>query len=331
MIEQRDPVGPSATALPSNWRELQDYLGLCQADLDCIDRHRTAFLAQVEAMVEASVQAMLAQPALRTVVARESSRERQRIVARKYLESLACPDIDAAYVRHRASIGQIHIRVRITQDWVMAAAAVYLREIHTRFPDAAYPGLYIALQRRIIFDTILIVGEYVRETIHANECYRAEMGAVGEEIRGFVGQITPIVHGQTQASAALEQAHHSMLAAMSALHASLQGIAQISTFITEVADRTNLLGLNAAIEAARVGDQGRGFGVVAEEIRKLAQRSSESVRQIGAAVEEITRHARTMNEQTHSTLAISQQLSTAAVALNDQMQTLSSASERLRR
>jgi len=83
---------------------------------------------------------------------------------------------------------------------------------------------------------------------------------------------------------------------------------EILRFINEISANSNLLGLNAAIEAARAGEHGRGFGVVAEEIRKMADNSAESVKRIKHILDSIRNESAAIEKQVADILTISTEL-----------------------
>ncbi|MFY0544262.1 methyl-accepting chemotaxis protein [Brevibacillus sp. H7] len=142
---------------------------------------------------------------------------------------------------------------------------------------------------------------------------------------------------------AIQQAVNHSAAVVKELGERSQAITQIVEVITGIASQTNLLALNAAIEAARAGEHGRGFAVVADEVRKLAEQSEESAREIARLIQEIqletgkaveamdqgTQEAQTGAVVVKEAGEAFQRIVLAAHSVADQIQEVSAATEQL--
>lgn len=178
-------------------------------------------------------------------------------------------------------------------------------------------------------DQVFEAAQQVRDGMQAAA---HEIASVTSRVNEGNGEVQSVVASIEQASRLIAQT--SREAAVLRQHTDKVGT--VLDVINSIAEQTNLLALNAAIEAARAGEQGRGFAVVADEVRTLAQRTADSTQEIQQLVQDIQAGAQqtesqlaNVNESSQQTLQQARSAGLALTAIEGSVQELEASSQQV--
>ncbi|WP_347490512.1 methyl-accepting chemotaxis protein [Desulfoscipio sp. XC116] len=216
------------------------------------------------------------------------------IIALAFARSVTSPVANLVQAANSAAAGDLTVDIKVkTKDEIGVLAAAFSKmisqtrqivmeitdkantvasssqQLNSSAQETAASANETSATMTEISTTVEQVGANIQEVSALSEAAAEHAGEGSKGIERVIEQMRSIADMAGAVSISID-----------GLNQKSQEINQIVELITNIADQTNLLALNAAIEAARAGEQGRGFAVVAEEVRKLAEQSSNAAKEI---------------------------------------------------
>jgi hypothetical protein len=225
---------------------------------------------------------------------------------------------------------EIHEGRELTGEEV-ASEAIRKKQVASREFDASMYGIPTLVMSYPLFDeddpnkVVATFGIMIPRQV------QAELREISENIERGLGDISAGIEELAAAASEISNNERQLNQNVNEVFKLSEAINEVLGFIKQIADETKMLGLNAAIEAARAGDAGRGFGVVAEEIRKLSDESKDTVVKIRDLTEQINNKIKETTAKSEQTLRASEEQAAATEEITASVEEITAMSEEMKR
>ncbi|WP_020615997.1 globin-coupled sensor protein [Paenibacillus daejeonensis] len=295
---------------PKRLKQVQ-FTGITDADLALLAQHRSVFERIVTDVVDRFYERIQQEPELRALIERFSTIPRLKETQRDYWLSLATGHLDDNYIDNRIRIGLVHSRIGLTTDWYLGTYMIYTdlaADILQQVLPEQWQRVLYAITKMFNLDSQLVLEAYEQAEQQQLQDLTAQqdrlLQTIAEAVQQLAGMIVQLdASSQNIAETAVSTAEsqdksHQLLGE---LRHEIDNISAMGTLIRGISDQTHLIGLNAAIEAAHAGEHGRGFEVVASEVRKLAASSKQTLVDIQGRLERIVTKVSEVRVESEST------------------------------